>query len=215
MRFYCLLRESSDPQERKKGLARQWRQLHRFIEIWRSGPHEIARYAQITESASRGNRREWQEAVERGIEANMREWKTLLEKDLADYPDILIYDKKRELTAERQSLEQRQARIKAELATLPNIDPAEVEQALMELAKPWRMCNTGGYYMPHPMCWELASVASGNWRPDMQRKLTDEQAHLLRETLLKVDCRITVKNRAIFISGKLPVTSGRVKQAAS
>ena len=118
-------------------------------------------------------------------------------------------------TAERQSLEQRQARIKAELEALPDVDPEEVEIALSELAKPWQMANTGGYCMPQPMSWERASVASGNWRPDMQRKLTDEQAHRLRETLLKLNCRITIKNHTIFISGRLPLTSVRVKQAAS
>jgi len=69
--------------------------------------------------------------------------------------------------------------------------------------------------MPQPMSWERASVASGNWRPDMQRKLTDEQAHRLRETLLKLNCRITIKNHTIFISGRLPLTSVRVNQAAS
>lgn len=68
MRFYCLLRESSDPQERKKGLARQWRQLHRFIETCPGGLHTIDHHAQITESASRGSRLEWQQAIGRGID---------------------------------------------------------------------------------------------------------------------------------------------------
>ncbi len=68
MRLYALLRESSDPQERKKGLSRQWRQLHRFAETWPGGPHTIEHHAQIIESASQGSRREWQEATERSIE---------------------------------------------------------------------------------------------------------------------------------------------------
>jgi hypothetical protein len=68
MRFYALLRESSDPQEREKGLTRQWRQLRRFCETWRGGPHEIALSVQIMESATRGYREEWQNAVGQGIE---------------------------------------------------------------------------------------------------------------------------------------------------
>jgi len=67
MRFYCLLRESSDPQERKKGLTRQWRQLHRFIETWPDEPHTIEHHVQVIESASHGSRWEWQEAIEEGI----------------------------------------------------------------------------------------------------------------------------------------------------
>ena len=39
-------------------------------------------------------------------------------------------------------------------------------------------------------------------------ELTDEQAHLLREALLKLNCRITIHNRAVFISGKLWVDVG-------
>jgi hypothetical protein len=68
--------------------------------------------------------------------------------------------------------------------------------------------------MPNPMSWEHASVAEGTWRPNMPRKLTDEQAHLLREMLLKLNCRIIIRNQAIFISGSLPLTSVRAKQAA-
>ena len=69
MRFYCLFRESSDPQMAKKGLDRQWRQVRRFAETWDGAPHEISPHSvQISESASKGNRLEWQEAVEQGIE---------------------------------------------------------------------------------------------------------------------------------------------------
>jgi len=164
---------------------------------------------------SRAKLEEDRDQVARDLETNMREWKTLLEKDLAGYPDILISDKKRELMAERQSLEQRQARIEAELEALPSIDPAEVEMALSELAKPWQLANTGGYCVPSPMSWERGSAASAKWQPDTERKLTDEQARLLREMLLKLDCRITIRNRAVFISGKLPLVSSRVKQTAS
>jgi hypothetical protein len=83
------------------------------------------------------------------------------------------------------------------------------------LAKPWRMCNTGGYYVSYPMAWERRNVADGNWRQDMPRKLTDEQAHFLRETLLKLKCRIIIRNRDVFISGSLPLTGVRANEAAS
>ena len=56
---------------------------------------------------SRAKLEEDRDKVEHGLAANRHEWKILLDKDLADYPDIVISDKKRELTAERQSLEQR------------------------------------------------------------------------------------------------------------
>ena len=48
-----------------------------------------------------------------------------------------------------------------------------------------------------------------------RRKLTDEQAHLLREMLLKLNCRITIRNRAIFISGSLPLARVRANETAS
>ena len=58
--FYTIFRESSDPQERKKGLARQQRQVRRFAETWPGGPHRIYEpHAQVIESASQGSRREW------------------------------------------------------------------------------------------------------------------------------------------------------------
>jgi hypothetical protein len=66
---YTILRESSDPQERKKGLARQWRQIKRFAETWPDGPHKVYEpHAQVIESASQGSRREWELAVARGID---------------------------------------------------------------------------------------------------------------------------------------------------
>jgi hypothetical protein len=164
---------------------------------------------------SRAKLEEDQDKVERDLATNQQEWKILLDKDLAGYPDVVISDKKRELTAERQSLEQRQSRIKAELEALPDVDPEDVETALSELAKPWQMANSGGYCMPHPMSWERDSIASGNWRSDTERKLTDEQAHRLRQTLLKLNCRITIKNHAVFISGRVPLAGVRAKQAPS
>ena len=169
--------------------------------------------------------------IERDIDENDGEWKMLLEKELADYPPIIIEDKKRELRASRESLVRAKAKIKAQLDALPQVNWAEVELALGELAKPWQRCNTGGYYVPHDMSWERASVAeaieaqrAGDKERGAKllalaigtpRKLTDEQAHLLREMLLKLNCRITIRNRAVFISGSLPLTAVRAKQGAS
>ncbi|MDP2949000.1 MAG: recombinase family protein [Chloroflexota bacterium] len=69
MKCYTILRESSEPQERKKGLARQRRQIARFTETWPGGPHQIYEPCpQVIESASQGSRREWLLAVNRGIE---------------------------------------------------------------------------------------------------------------------------------------------------
>jgi len=153
--------------------------------------------------------------IEHSVDENDREWKILLEKELADYPPIIISDKKRELTAARESLLRAKAKIEAQLDTLPQVDLAEVELALDNLAKPWRMCNTGGYYMPYPMAWERRTIADGKWRPEIPRKLTGEQAHCLRETLLKLECRITIKNHAVFISGSLPLAGVRANETAS
>jgi len=67
--FYTIFRESSDPQERNKGLTRQQRQVRRFAETWPDGPHNIYEpHAQVIESASQGSRREWELAVSHGIE---------------------------------------------------------------------------------------------------------------------------------------------------
>ena len=152
--------------------------------------------------------------VERDIAENNREWKTLLRKDLADYPDIIIKEEKQRLSAERASLLEAKAKFEVELVALPKVDPNEVELALDEFRKPWQMANSGGYAMSHPMSWERASIADG-WRPGMPRKLTEQQAHLLRETLLRLGCRITIKNHSIFISGRLPLTGVRARQGAS
>src|SRR3972149_2062500 len=71
--FYTIFRESSDPQERKKGLSRQQRQVRRFAETWQGGTHRIYEpHAQVIESASQGSRREWELAVDHGIELSRR-----------------------------------------------------------------------------------------------------------------------------------------------
>jgi len=72
--FYTIFRESSDPQERKKGLARQQRQVKRFAETWTGGQHHIYEpHSQVIESASQGSRREWELAVDHGIELSKKE----------------------------------------------------------------------------------------------------------------------------------------------
>jgi len=53
------------------------------------------------------------------------------------------------------------AKIEDELAALPKVDPIEVERALDELSRPFLMANAGGYGIPNPMSWELASVVAG------------------------------------------------------
>jgi len=69
MLFFTIFRESSDPQERKRGLTRQQRQVSHFAETWPDGPHRIYEpHAQVIESASQGSRREWELAVDHGIE---------------------------------------------------------------------------------------------------------------------------------------------------
>ena len=69
MKLYIIFRESSDPQERKKGLVRQRRQSARFAETWPGGPHQICEPCpQVIESASQGSRREWELAVDQGID---------------------------------------------------------------------------------------------------------------------------------------------------
>jgi len=143
--------------------------------------------------------------VERDLAENDREWRTLLNKELADYPDIIIADKKRELTAEREALLQAKAKKEAELEALPKVDPEEVEKALEEVSKPLQGGNIGGY--AHAMSWERSKLG-------VPHRLSDQQARGLREILLKLSCQITIRNHYVFINGKLPLTGGRVKQGA-
>jgi len=155
--------------------------------------------------------------IEARMATNNREWRVLLDKALAEWPEILINDKKSELKVERESLLQARAKIEAQLAMLPTVDPDELERALAELHKPFIMANQGGYDMPYPMCWELAVESDG--------RLADLQLKLLRETLLKLNCRVTVYSDlnygvpaygpmvpvhqdVITISGRLPICVG-------
>jgi hypothetical protein len=155
--------------------------------------------------------------IEARMATNNREWRVLLDKALAEWPEILINDKKSELKVERESLLQAHAKIEAQLAMLPTVDPDELERALAELHKPFIRANQGGYDMPYPMCWELAVESDG--------RLADLQLKLLRETLLKLNCRVTVYSDlnygvlaygpmvpvhqdVITISGRLPICVG-------
>lgn len=95
--------------------------------------------------------------------------------------------------------------METELEALPHVDPAEVEKALDELARPLQGGNTGGY--AHAMSWERS-------KPGTPHKLSEEEARRLRELLLRLSCRIAIIKHNVFISGKLPFSSGRVKQGA-
>jgi hypothetical protein len=155
--------------------------------------------------------------IEARMATNTRECRVLLDQALAEWPEILINDKKRALKAERESLAQAHAKIEAQLAMLPTVDPDELERALAELHKPFIMANRGGYDLPYPMSWERAIQSDG--------RLTDLQLKLLRETLLKLNCRVTVYSDLNYgisaygptvpvhqdvktISGRLPIGIG-------
>ena len=175
--------------------------------------------------------------VERDMAENHRGWKILLRKDLAEYPDIIIKEEKQRLIAERQSLLRAKMKIQSELESLPQVDPVEVEAALCELAKPWQSLR---YPISHPEMWRPTNLNPHLWERAsvrealetsqndgylrrvskvitaiVPRKLTDEKAHLLRETLFKLNCRVTIKNKTIFINGKLPLRSVRANETAS
>jgi hypothetical protein len=100
---------------------------------------------------------------------------------------------------------------------LPAVDPDELERALAELHKPFIMANQGGYDLPYPMSRERAIQSDG--------RLTDLQLKLLRQTLLKLNCSVTVytdlnygvpaygptvpvHRDVITISGRLPIGIG-------
>jgi len=121
---------------------------------------------------------------------NSLEWRSLLDKDLAGYPAEIINDKKTELNAARESLEWRKAEIEAQLLLLPKVNPEEVERELAVLGGPWLMFD-----------W------STHAEDDCHSALLPEQARALRETLLRLGARYTVKNGEVHIQGRLPVGS--------
>ncbi len=182
--------------------------------------------------------------LERELAGNNREWKTLLEKDLAEYPDIILKDKKQQLSAERESLLRAKATIEVGIALIPNVDLADIKRAISELVtKDWWTTNSivqrkarpkselealpqaeladveqqgselvATTWWENPSRYKLPYRMSRMGASEMPRRLTEKQAHLLRETLLKLNCRITIKHRDISISGKLPIS---VKQDTS
>lgn len=71
---------------------------------------------------SRASLRGTLDAVKHDLDENMREWRVLLDKDLADYPDIVIRGKKQELKTEYESLMRAKAKIEANmLNTFANV----------------------------------------------------------------------------------------------
>ena len=100
------------------------------------------------------------------------------------------------------------------LASLPQVDPDEVERELAALAEPWKRANyyTGGA-TPFAMSWERKSVAEGTWRLDMPRVLAPGQAQALREMLLKLNATLTIHQHIARVSGELPLRVSAKKSA--
>ena len=135
-------------------------------------------------------------AVSRDIETNTAEWRALLDKDLSDYPAAVVNDKKRELSAEAESLRWRKAQIEAELLLLPQVDAADVERELATIAAPWLMCD-----------WTTREETSSGCLPR-------EQAEILRQTLMRLGARARVQNGEIRIIGRLPIPIGANAKAS-
>lgn len=147
--------------------------------------------------------------VERASERNMTEWTALLKKDLSGYPPEVVEGAKLGLDAQRRALEAERRRLKSDLDRLPQLDPSEVERAVMALAQPWALvCGDGRIEAgtQHVMSWECM------WRPGMPRRLSQEQARILRDTMMRLNARITIINYAIRITGQMAV---RAKAACS
>ncbi len=137
--------------------------------------------------------------IERDIGSNASEWRSLLERDLAGYPAVVIEDKKAELNAARESLEWRKAEIEGQLLLLPQVNPDEVEREVAKLGEPWFMCD-----------WSTSGGALDD--------LSQEQGKILRQTLLRLSAEVRIARREIRIIGRLPVGAGtmvRAKQGAS
>lgn len=82
--------------------------------------------------------------VNKALQRNKSEWTKLLQKDLGGYPTDIVEGAKTGLQAEAQALERQKCRIEADLAALPQVDPAEVERELMALAEPWALASGDG-----------------------------------------------------------------------
>jgi hypothetical protein len=147
--------------------------------------------------------------VSKALERNRSDWVKLLHKDLTGYLADVVEGAKIGLRAEAQALEREKSRIEADLAALPQLDPAEVERELMMLAESWLLVSGGGRINPctrHIMSWEGRSVATRTSGQDKPRKLSNEEARLLRETLLRLNARVIVQRPTITISGRLPMS---------
>jgi len=157
--------------------------------------------------------------IERRIAQNNREWRVLLDKELANYPEVVVKDKKRELTAEQDSLQRAKLEIEQRLEDIPQIDPAELRRAFDELRQPLLMANHGGYdtddgqppfvdwqshTLPHPMSWEVTH---------QDTPLSDNQLKALSELLLRLQCKVAVQKQGrsgclIILRGEAPVAVG-------
>jgi hypothetical protein len=82
--------------------------------------------------------------VNKALQRNKSEWTKLLRKDLGGYPTDIVEGAKTGLQAEAQALERQKCRIEADLAALPQVEPAEVERELMALAEPWALASGDG-----------------------------------------------------------------------
>ena len=194
-RYYRCEGHCGEPSWRKELLEREVNAAFGHYLQHRENRREYLELAQ--QSRARLEQRLWQ--IERSITENDADWRTLLRKELADYPAIIIDEEKRRLVAERESLLQGKAKLVKELDALPEVDLQQVQQELKTLAESWQIANTGGYHLPYAMSWERAS-----------NELSDEQAQSLRHMLLKLNCRVTICNRAVFVSGKLPLVRAMV-----
>lgn len=141
------------------------------------------------------------------------QWMTLLKKELEPdhngYPAKIIAAAKMGLQARMASLSRERQRLESDLAALPQVDSAEVERALAGLAEPWKVVSGDGRFdqgAPHIMSWQRRSFVNRTWRLGMSR-LSDGEAHLLREMVMRVNASIIVSNVGIRISGQLPLGS--------
>ena len=162
-------------------------------------------YLLLAQKSADGLRQDLAE-VNKALQRNKSEWTMLLQKDLGGYPTDIVEGAKTGLQAEAQALERQKCRIEADLAALPQVDPAEVERELMALAEPWALASGDGRInagAQHVMSWERRSPAAGTWRQDAPHKLFNDEAQLLRERLLRVDARVIVQRLGIRISGRL------------
>lgn len=186
---------------------RSWRKDELEVEVWKAfwrylkHRDERKQFLELSQQSSARLQRDLVR-VERALSENDSGWRLLLAKDLADYPEIIINEEKRRLSAERSSLLGEKTKLEQDLIALPLVDFEQVEQELNTLAESFQFTNTGGYGLPFAMSWERAT--------SKEKTLPEAEAHFLRDVLLKLNCRITIRNRCIFVSGKLPLVRAMV-----